>query len=144
MDRFRDLLPGEERIGSVFDEAFSGSREMVGDLSKGTWLPAVDIYERENDFVLKAELPGIDRKDIVIEVKENILILKGKRMFHRDLKEENYYRMERSYGTFHRTFNLPNNIQNEKVGAKFKDGILEIILPKEETGGSDIINVDVE
>ncbi|MFQ5559040.1 MAG: Hsp20/alpha crystallin family protein, partial [Nitrospinota bacterium] len=90
------------------------------------------------------ELSGIKRDDITIEVNENILFLKGHRAFLHDIREENYYRMERSYGTFQRNFNLPNNIAQDEVGAVFKDGILEIRLPKVKSGDPNVIKVCVE
>lgn len=143
MDSFKGFITVRDRLDSFFEDSFSKERA-GGELLHGTWSPAVDIYETEVCFVLRAELSGIKRKDIIIEVKDNTLVLKGKREFSHDIKEESYRRMERSYGTFIRCFNLASNVLHEKVVAKFKDGILDITLPKQEPYPSDIIKVNVE
>ncbi|MEJ2068311.1 MAG: Hsp20/alpha crystallin family protein, partial [Deltaproteobacteria bacterium] len=94
------------------------------------WSPVVDIYETDESVILKAELPGMTKEDISIEINENNLVLKGERCFQKDIKEENYHRIERSYGTFSRSFTLPDTVDRDNVTANFKDGILEITIPK--------------
>jgi HSP20 family protein len=101
-------------------------------LSTTTWNPAVDIYETDNDVVLKAELPGIDPKSIDVRLENKMLLLKGERHFEKETKEENYHRVEREYGTFSRAFSLPMAVKEEKITAEYKDGILKIVLPKKE------------
>lgn len=141
---FKDLLSIHERMNRLFEDTLFRPKGMEEELMKGTWAPVVDIYETLNDIVLKAELPGLVQKDISVEVKDNTLILKGEKKFEKEVKEENYHRIERSYGTFQRIFTLPDTIQQDKVKAKFKDGILEIIMPKEEKAKPKMVKVDVE
>ena len=131
-DPFRDLLSLQDRMNRIFEESFPKSRVFEGPLTTGVWSPAVDIYETETAIILKVELPGLSKDDISIEIKDNNLILRGERKFEKDIREENYHRIERSYGTFSRTFSLPNTIDRNKVDATFKDGILEITIPKAE------------
>ena len=119
-------------MSRIFDEAFSHQRG--GGISGGAWFPSVDIYETDENIVLKAELPGIDVKSVSVEVEGNRITLKGERRFEKNLCEENYHRMERFYGAFRRNFNLPNNVDSKGVRANFKDGVLEITAPK--TGGA--------
>ncbi|MBI3812930.1 MAG: Hsp20/alpha crystallin family protein [Nitrospinae bacterium] len=141
---FKDLLSIHDRMNKLFEDAFFRAPGMEEGIAKGTWVPAVDIYETQNDIVLKAELPGLEQKDITVEVKDNILILKGERKFEKEVKEENYHRIERSYGTFQRVFTLPGTVQQDKVKAKFKDGVLEITMSKEEKAKPKMIKVEVE
>jgi HSP20 family protein len=126
----------------LFKEAFSpfsGESE----LSTRTWAPPVDIYETENDIVLKAELPGVDPKDVEVKVEDNTLYLKGERKFEKEVANENYHRVERSYGSFARSFSLPNSINTEKVKAEFKDGLLTLTLPKREEAKPRTVKIDV-
>jgi len=92
----------------------------------------VDIFETEGEIVVKAELPGVDRKDIALNLDHNVLTLKGERRFEKETKEENYHRVERSYGGFSRTFSIPATVDEEKIRADYRDGILKIALPKKE------------
>ncbi len=142
-DPFKELLTLQERMNRLFDEVLPRTREEEG-LGKGVWSPAVDIYETEDSIVLKAELPGIKREDISVEIKDNVLVLKGEKKFERDVKEENYHRMERSYGAFQRSFTLPNIVDKDKVKARYKDGVLEVILPKAEEAKPKHIKVEVQ
>lgn len=130
---FRDLMTMQDKMNRLFNEFFArpGSYEEEG-IVRGTWSPAVDIYETDNDIVLKAELPGMSQEDIQLEIRENVLTLKGERKQERQVEESNYHRVERSYGTFQRMFTLPNAIQQDRVKARYKDGILEVTMPKAE------------
>jgi HSP20 family protein len=96
------------------------------------WNPSVDIFENENEVVFKAELPGMNAKDIEVKLENNVVTIKGERQFEKETKEENYHRVEREYGTFSRSFALPTAVNGDKVTAEYKDGILRIILPKKE------------
>ncbi len=116
-------------MSRIFDEALMQYEGLNG-LASGAWLPPVDIYETEDKIVLKAELPGIDIKDVAIEVDESVITLKGERRFVKNLSEENYHRMERFYGTFQREFSLPQVVQKDSIKANFLDGVLEITVPK--------------
>jgi HSP20 family protein len=96
------------------------------------WAPAVDIYEREGEIVVEAELPGLDSKDIDVSVEEGMLTIKGQRKAEREVKEENYYRVERSSGYFRRSMRLPAEADEEKVNASYDNGVLTVTVPKEE------------
>jgi HSP20 family protein len=138
----KDLMTAQTDFGRLLREAFgpfSGETE----LSTRAWAPAVDIYETDNDIVLKAELPGVEPKDVEVRVEDNTLYLKGERKFEKEVKEQNYHRVERSYGTFARSFSLPNSINAEKVKAEFKDGLLTITMPKREEAKPKTVKIDV-
>jgi HSP20 family protein len=141
---FRDLLATEREFDRIFREAFSPLfSERESELSTRAWAPAVDIFETENNIALKAELPGVEPKDVEVRVEDNTLYLKGERKFEKETKEENYHRIERSYGSFARSFALPNSIDAEKVAAEYKDGLLTLTLPKREEAKPKTIKINV-
>ena len=129
-DPFKDLLTIQERMNRLFDETLSKVRLSDQDIRGGGWSPPVDINETEEFIILRAELPGMDKKDIEVEANDNILTLKGERRFEKNVQEENYHRMERSYGNFHRVFTLPYKVNEEGIKARYRNGILEIVLMK--------------
>ncbi len=131
-DPFREMSALQERMNRLFSDVRAQAPVRGEEIVQGAWIPAVDIFETNEAIVLKAELPGITAQDISVEVKDNTLTLKGEKKFEKEVKEENYHRVERSCGSFQRAFTLPGTIHQEKVKAKFKDGILEITLPKVE------------
>ena len=139
---FRDLVTTQREFDRLFKEAFTPLFG-EGELSTRTWAPPVDIYETENDIVLKAELPGVDPKDVEVRVEDSTLYLKGERKFEKEVKDENYHRVERSYGSFARSFSLPNSINAEKVKAEYKDGLLTLTLPKREEAKPRTVKIDV-
>lgn len=102
------------------------------DPAMGNWSPSVDIYETDKDVVVKAEIPGIEQKDLKVDVENNILTIRGERTCETDVKEEDYHRMECQYGSFVRSFSLPATVDADKVQAKFKNGVLKVTLPKRE------------
>ena len=114
-------------------------REM--DTMKESWSPSVDIFETENEVVIKAELPGMESKDIDIKLENNVLVLRGDRRFEKETKNENYHRVERSYGNFARSFSLPAFVDDSKVRAEYKNGLLRIVLPKKEQAKSKEIKI---
>ncbi len=131
---FRDLLAMQDRMSRLFNETFGRDvplyREETASLSR--WAPAVDVYETGNHLVVKAELPGVDPKDLEVHIEDNTLFLKGERKLEKEVKEENYHRMERSYGSFTRSFALPGSVDAENTSAEFKDGVLTLTMPKRE------------
>jgi HSP20 family protein len=134
----------ERGFDRLFRDAFSSVLPVrEGELPTRAWAPAVDICENENNIVLKAELPGVDPKDVEVRVEDNTLYLKGERKFEKDTKEENYHRIERSYGSFARSFALPNSIDGEKVAAEYQDGLLTLTLPKREEAKPKTIKINV-
>jgi HSP20 family protein len=131
------MLPG--RLGNFLEKDWEKA------LSTTAWNPAVDIFENDNDVVVKVELPGMDPKNIDVRLENNVLMLKGERRFEKDpkeTKEENYHRVEREYGTFSRAFALPTPVKEDKVNAEYKDGVLKIVLPKKEEVKPKAIKID--
>ena len=130
-DPFRDLNILQDRMNRLFEDAGRGWKNDEP-ASTTTWSPAVDIFETEGEIVVKAELPGMERKDIALNLENNVLTLKGERRFEKETKEENYHRIERAYGGFSRSFSIPATVDEEKIRADYKDGVLIIVLPKKE------------
>jgi HSP20 family protein len=141
-DPFRDLISIQDRMNRLFEQTLTRSRGEEG-VSATTWTPAVDIYETTDTIVMKAELPGVAREDIQIQIDDNTLTLRGERRFSKDVHEESYLRIERAYGSFHRSFTLPAGVRQDKVRAVFKDGVLELNLPKAEEAKPKRIAIDV-
>jgi len=139
---FRDLLASQREFDRLFREAFSPALA-EGEVSTRTWAPPVDIYENGDNLVLKAELPGINPDDVEIRVEDNTLYLKGERKFEKEVKEQSYHRVERTYGTFTRTFSLPNSVDADKVSANYKDGVLTLTMPKREEAKPKTIKINV-
>jgi HSP20 family protein len=143
---FRDLVSIQERMNRLFDEAFRSNPRANGEddwALGGSWAPAVDIYEQEGNIVLKAELPGVDAKNVDIHVENNVLTLRGERKFDHEVKRDNYHRVERAYGTFARSFTLPNVVDTERINAEYKDGVLRVTLPKKEEAKPKQISISV-
>ena len=143
-DPLRDLSSIQEKMNQLFEDTLSRTRGREEGLAAGMWAPAVDIYETSESVVVKAELPGLTKEQVGIEVKDGVLTLKGERKVEREVKEENYHRVERAYGTFQRSFSLPASVDQEKIGATLKDGVLEVTLPKKEQAKPKQISVSVK
>ena len=131
-DPFRDVMSLQERMNELFERTMRRRADEEEGLAARAWSPAVDIYETDEKMVIKAELPGLKKEDIDIEIRDNTLTLKGERKFEKEIKQENYHRVERTYGSFQRSFTLPSTVKQEAIEATFKDGILEVSLPKAE------------
>jgi len=142
-DPFREMSSLQERMNRLFSDFRYRAPVGEEEITQGAWVPPVDIYETSDSIVLEAELPGLTKDNIVVEVKNNTLTLKGDKKFEREVKEENYHRVERSYGSFQRAFTLPSTVQQDRVKAKFRDGILEITIPKAEEAKPKQIKVDI-
>ena len=128
-DQFRELDTLQSQVNRIFGvPGVDWSDRRPADTT--SWAPSVDIFETDTDLVLKAELPGVDPKDVDLSVEKNVLTLKGQRHFEHEDKKDNYHRIERSYGSFTRSFSLPTTIEEEKIRADSKDGILTVSLPK--------------
>jgi HSP20 family protein len=127
---FRDLMAMQDRMTRLIDETLS--RIGKEDVARRVWSPPVDILERENEIVLKVDLPEVTQDEIDIRVEGNTLTFQGERRFIKETSEENYIQIERPYGTFRRTFNLPRMIDQERIKASYKDGVLQIILPRKQ------------
>lgn len=140
---FRNAASLQERINRMFDEAFNKARDMEEN-AMGTWRPSVDIFETEHAIILEAELPGVIREDINVEVENNVLTLKGERKDIREVEEDCYYRRERIVGRFHRAFTLPMDINHDQIKANFQNGILRLEVPKPEEKKPKKIAIAVE
>ncbi len=129
---WKEMSTLQNRMNSLFSEPFFGNGGDDTDLSMGSWYPAVDMFDNGDKIVIKAELPGLDKKDISVDLKERVLTLSGERNYDNEVKEENYYRRERASGKFKRVFSLPSDVDSDKIKADFKDGVLKIEIPKPE------------
>ncbi|HKW89364.1 MAG TPA: Hsp20/alpha crystallin family protein [Candidatus Acidoferrales bacterium] len=124
---FRNLTSLQEQVNRLFESSFPSRGS---DSTLTAWAAAVDVYETENELVIKADLPDVAEKDLDVRVENSLLTIHGERKFEQNVKEEDYLRMERSYGSFSRGFSLPNSVDTEAVKAEYKDGVLNIALPK--------------
>jgi HSP20 family protein len=131
-DPFRDLSILQERMNRVFEDAAVRGWKDHEPSATTSWSPAVDIYETDSEIMVQAELPGVDRKDIALQLENNVLTLKGDRRFEKETNQDNYHRIERSYGGFSRVFTIPTIVDEDKIRADYRDGILKIALPKKE------------
>jgi len=129
LEPFRGLSTLQDQFNRLFNESFRNHPE---ESALTTWAPAVDIYETPNELVVKADLPDVNEKDIDVRVENNLLTIRGERKFEKSVSEENYLRVERTYGAFSRSFSLPNTVNAETIGAEYKNGVLTGILPKRE------------
>jgi HSP20 family protein len=127
-DPLRDLETLRHRFNKLFEQTFSERGEK--EIFSGTWIPTVDIRETEKEFVITAELPGLDEKDIELEIEDHNLVLRGKREFEKETKKEDYHKIERSYSYFYRSFSLPSYADVDKIKAEHDKGLLKISVPK--------------
>ena len=140
---FRELSTMQERVNKLFEDAIKSPYRSDEGFAVSAWTPVVDIYETEKEIVLKAELPEMQEKEIEIKVEDNNLIISGERRMEKDIKEEIYHRIERSYGSFRRSFTLPQAVDRENIKAAYKDGVLKVVLPKKEEAKPRQIKIDV-
>ena len=142
-DPFGNVNTLQERINRMFDETFPRSDEDEA-LSVCDWKPAVDIYQTDEGLVIMVDLPGVSKEDVTVQVKNNLLTLRGDRRFPQNVDESRYFRKERCCGTFQRAFNLKSTVLPEKIKAKFKEGVLtiEILRPDEEKPRQIKVNVE--
>jgi HSP20 family protein len=138
-----ELASLQNRMNRLFGDSFSPVTSQES-LSTGSFVPKVDVYEDEQGIRLKVEVPGVDEKDIDVRLENNLLTIRGERKLENETKEENYHRIERSYGTFTRSFTLPNTVNSEEVKASYDKGILTIHLGKRADARPKQIKVDVK
>lgn len=139
-----DILNMQRGINKMFDSFFRGSAQDDGDLSPSVWTPAVDVAEHDNEYIVKVELPGVARDDVKITMQENILTIRGEKKQEKETKDSDFHRVERSYGSFQRSFTLPTHVKNDRIEASFKDGILTVNVPKAEEAKPKQIEVRVK
>jgi HSP20 family protein len=131
-DPFRNVATLQERINRLFEDSFPHSQNTQDDLAVCAWRPDVDIYETDSGVVIKVDLPGVRKEDVSVEVKDNILTLRGERQETSEIPENRYYRRERTCGNFMRAFTLQAPVTPDKIKATFKDGVLKVSLPRPE------------
>lgn len=138
---FRELNTLQDRLNRLFQDSYArGTDELM---TAGSFVPAVDVYEDEQAITLKVEAPGIEQKDLDIRVENNTLTVRGERKFEQEEKEENFQRIERRYGSFVRSFTLPNTVDTESVAAEYENGVLRIRLAKRAEAKPKQIKVNV-
>jgi len=130
-DPFRELVSMQDRMNRLFEDAVR-TRGGEDEMTAGSWVPPVDIYETKDAMVVKAQLPEVNKEDIEIRLENGVLSIRGERKLQEDLKREQCYRMECQYGAFSRSFSLPRTVDQEKINANYKDGVLTLRIPKRE------------
>ena len=130
-DPFRDLRTLQEEVNRLFSTNLTGGFGEEG-IGRGAWNPSVDIYENKDQIVLEAELPGMTREDFDLAIENNVITLRGERRFEKKDDTDNYHRVERAYGSFTRSFTLPNTVSGEGANADYRNGVLRVTLPKRE------------
>jgi HSP20 family protein len=139
-DPFRELHSLQNRMSRLFEEQYGGGQETA---LTGAFVPPVDIYEDQHGIQLKLEVPGIDEKDLDIKVENNVLTISGERKFEKEQKEENFHRIERRYGSFTRSFTLPQTVDTDNITADYNSGVLNIRLSKREEAKPKQIKVSI-
>jgi HSP20 family protein len=140
---FKELEKMRREMDRLWDSYFEERPRRRGE-EIGEWLPSLDVSETKGDLVVKAEIPGIDPKDIDISLTNDLLTIKGEKKQEKEEKEENYHLIERSYGSFTRSIRLPKEVQSDKINASYKNGLLKITLPKSEEAKKKEIKIKVE
>jgi len=140
-DQSRGLASLQDQVNRLFEDNVTCDRSGPADLA--TWAPVVDIYETENELVVKADLPDLEDKDIDVGVENNTLTIRGERKFEKNINEENYLRVERAYGPFMRSFSLPNTVSSENVRAEYRNGVLSLHMAKREESKPKQIKISV-
>jgi len=137
---FRGVNTLQDQINRLFSDAFERAE---GESNLTAWAPSVDISESGHELVVKADLPGIDLKDLDIRVENNVLTIRGERKFEKKVEQENYLRVERTYGSFSRSFSLANSVNPEGIKADYQNGVLTLVIPKREEAKPKQIKVNV-
>ena len=130
-DPFRDLKTLQDEVNRLFSTNFSRGFGDEG-IARGVWTPNVDIFENKDEIVLEAELPGMNREDFELTIENNVLTLRGERRFEKKDEGDNYHRVERAYGSFTRSFTLPQTVSGDNAAAEYKNGVLRVALRKRE------------
>jgi HSP20 family protein len=139
---FRDFESMRNEMDRLWDSFFEGGT-LKGEDGR-EWLPSLDVAETKNEIVVKAEVPGLEPKDIDISLSDGLLTIKGEKKQEREEKEENYHLVERSYGSFTRSIRLPKEVQSDKINASYKNGVLKVVLPKSEEAKKKEVKIKVQ
>jgi HSP20 family protein len=129
-DLFEDLREELSRLWGQRPLMARPLRQPFGELGEGLWVPRMDVYEKDNYLIIEAELPGVKKEDVEVKIDQGDLVIDGERKTETETKEKDYYRMERAYGSFHRRFPIPFEVGAEQIAAAYKDGVLEVRIPK--------------
>src|SRR3984885_15023259 len=140
-DQSRGLASFQDQINRLFEDNFT--RDRSGHADMAAWAPLVDIYETENELVIKADLPDLDEKDIDVHVENNTLTIRGERNFEKDVNKDNYLRVERAYGSFMRSFSLPSTVNSENIRAEYRNGVLTLHMAKREESKPKQVKISV-
>jgi HSP20 family protein len=140
----RDVLSMQREINRMFDTFFRDSRGDDTELVPSAWTPATDLVEHDNDIVVRMDLPGVDRNDVKITLQNGVLMIRGEKRQEKETREAHLHRTERAWGTFQRSFTIPAGVQQDRIDAVFREGILTITLPKAEGAKPRQIDVKVK
>lgn len=143
-DPFRNMATLQSRINHLFEDAFPRTTDGGENLSASDWHPPVDICEIEQGVIIQVDLPGVNKKDVSVEVKENTLTIKGERNIDTSISSDRYYRKERAFGTFHRSFAMQAAISPDSIKATFQNGVLKIEIPTPQMEKPDQVSVNIE
>ena len=143
-DPFRDLLSLQERMNRMFQESLSRSRGDEDEiLAAGAWRPAVDIYEAADKVILRVDVPGMSQEDIDLRIENGALRLRGERRMPDGVRPEEYHRVERPFGSFVRVFSLPSSVDTSRVKAEYRNGVLEVNLPKRQESQARPVAIEI-
>jgi HSP20 family protein len=137
----RGLNTLQDQVNRLFEDSFRGTRS---ESTLSTWAPSVDIHETENALIVCADLPGISEKDLDVRVENNMLTIRGERKMDTSVNEDNYLRVERTYGSFSRSFSLPSAVNTEAIKADYTHGVLTVTLPKREESKPKQVKVNIQ
>lgn len=139
-----DFAAMQREINRMFENFLQGGTTDDSTYGPTIWTPAVDILEREDEYLVKVELPGVNKDDVKITLESNILTIRGEKQQEQEEKGQSYHRLERTHGSFQRSFTLPTTVRNDKIDASFRDGVLSVVLPKSEESKPRAIEVKVK
>jgi HSP20 family protein len=141
-DPFEEIVPLRNKVDRLFNKFFEIEEQPM--LTTAKWAPVADILETKDAYIVRAELPGVEEKDLNIEIENGVLTLKGERKFEAKTEEKDFHRIERNYGQFMRTFTLPQNVYTDKITAAYVNGLIEVIVPKKEEAKPKKIHLEIK
>lgn len=143
-DHFRDLETIQNEMNKMFNSSLAGWGDRDTGLLEGVWSPAIDVYDSKDNVMVKADIPGMKKEEIEVSVHGDTLIIKGEKKQEKEVKEKDYVRTERFYGSFNRAITLPGAVDASKVNASYKNGVLELVLPKKEESKPKQLKIDIK
>ena len=143
-DSLKDLEAFHSHMDSFFNFPLTGLIDKDAGLLEGAWSPALDVYDSKNDIIVKADIPGMKKDEIDISVHGDTLVIKGEKKQEKEIKEKDFVRTERFYGSFNRAMHLPSSVEADKVSASYKNGVLELVLPKKEEDKPKQLKIDIK